>query len=139
MLNLYNKFGKSRLAIISAIVVLVIALGSVAFATVGWINGPNKQFQTQVTAFNPNASVNWTADQFGNLNLMGVNWTNYAVIAQGSAGVNWQAMDPATGGINWYNLAGAALISTNIMCWKGNGQPGHCTTSVSGVNCTACN
>ena len=79
-----------------------------------------------------NGGLNW-----GYIPAAGVNWTNIQAVAQSSAGVNWQAIDPNTGQVNWQYLASGATTA-DIMCWKSNGQPGHCTTSISGVLCASC-
>lgn len=66
-----------------------------------------------------------------------INWTNNQLIQQTSAGVNWNFANPSTDGINWYTVANGATTA-DLMCWKGNGQPGHCNTSITGVICATC-
>lgn len=88
-------------------------------------------------AINNAGGINWSFDGF-NYTVNGVNWQNVTLIAQNSTGVNWQSLDPNTGAVNWVVISNGATAA-NIVCWKSNGQLGKCTTSVSGVGCTACN
>jgi hypothetical protein len=67
-------------------------------------------------------AINWTNVQLEQVGVTGVNWTNQSLV----------------GGVNWTAISNNAAAS-NITCWKSNGQLGKCGTSVSGVNCTACN
>lgn len=88
-----------------------------------------------VAASGANGNINWYSLQA--LTTSAINWTNLQLVQQSSAGVNWTFLDPNTGGINWYKVSDQAT-STNIACWKSNGQLGKCITSISGVNCTTC-
>lgn len=67
-----------------------------------------------------------------------INWNDILNVQATSAGVNWNYLETTSGGINWVKVSNNAA-STNIVCWNTRGQLGRCGTSVSGVNCTACN
>lgn len=82
--------------------------------------------------------INWSnTNILGTINNGGINWQNNVVTGQTITGVNWNAFTNSTG-INWAVMSNNATAAT-LMCWKSNGQPGKCATSVSGVLCTACN
>lgn len=81
-------------------------------------------------------NINWQ-DVNSQITSFNVNWTDLREVSKNNVGINWQAMSTQGNGINWYVMANGAS-STNIACWKANGQPGKCTTSISGVNCNTC-
>lgn len=97
-----------------------------------------------------NSQINWTSLKV--LNTLGVNWialpntiqsgninwTDFQVKAlSAGAGVNWKDLSPLSAGVNWYSVANGAAAG-NIPCYKSAGGLGKCTTSISGVGCTAC-
>lgn len=67
-----------------------------------------------------------------------VNWDSMKELF--SKNINWQDINGTISqyNVNWTDISQGAL-STNIVCWKANNQPGKCTSSISGVNCTSCN
>ena len=67
-----------------------------------------------------------------------INWSDIQAQEVGKAGVNWTFQPNNTDGVNWTAVSNNAATN-NIPCWKSNGQLGKCGTSISGVNCTACN
>lgn len=83
------------------------------------------------------AGINWQ-DVHGSIGNGPMNWSDIQQVQKTSNGVNWMDLDPRSGGINWFVVANGAT-SAQIMCWKANGQPGKCTTGVSGTGCTGCN
>lgn len=80
-------------------------------------------------------TIDFTAGAFSN---SGINWLDIQQAQMNQAGVNWQALNIVSGGINWNVLQGQA-IQGQLMCWNTtNGKPGKCTAAVSGTGCT-CN
>lgn len=95
-------------------------------------------FPIVVLSGDTNANINWS-----NLKVLigsqvsNINWQANALLSQGLNGVNWQSINPVSGAVNWQIFANGATTGT-IWCTKSNGQPGKCTTSISGTACTSC-
>lgn len=105
---------------------LIVVIHSNANANINWSN-----FKAILTT-----GINWQAIP-SVVNNVNINWQSNLIAGQNLNGVNWQALTTSSG-INWFTMANGVTPST-LVCWKSNGQPGKCTTGVSGVSCTSCN